>query len=231
MTNEEIQKLKDAGIDDATIQSIAAEDAAKGGNVTPGAPVEPVLPEVDVTKPSDTLKNAQAAGVPTTNEGSLMTDAAALGAAAAPYALPVAGAGLGAGVSALTGGDVGEGALMGGIGGLASGAVGALGPAFQGGEVASKVGEQAIQQGTQQVAQEGVNQAAQQAVQQGAQQVAQEGVNQTAQQVAQKSAEQLAQEGVSQTAQAVMHEAYYSEAWIKNFKQHVVPILIKYGVA
>ena len=38
-------------------------------------------------------------------------------------------------------------------------------------------------------------------------------------------------EGVSQTAQAVMHEAYYSEAWIKNFKQHVVPILIKYGVA
>lgn len=124
-----------------------------------------------------------------------------LGAAAGASASAVAGAGLGAGVSALTGGDVGEGALMGGIGGLASGAVGALGPAFQGGEVASKVGEQAIQQGTQQVAQEGVNQAAQQAVQQGAQQVAQEGVNQTAQQVAQKSAEQLAQEGVSQTAQ------------------------------
>lgn len=124
-----------------------------------------------------------------------------LGAAAGAGATAAAGAGLGAATSAITGGDVGEGAMIGGISGLASGAIGALGPAFQGGEVASKVGEQAVQQGTQQVAQEGVNQAAQQAVQQGAQQVAQEGASQTAQQVAQKSAEQLAQEGVSQTAQ------------------------------
>ena len=124
-----------------------------------------------------------------------------LGAAAGAGATAAAGAGLGAATSAITGGDVGEGAMIGGISGLASGAIGALGPAFQGGEVASKVGEQAVQQGTQQVAQEGVNQAAQQAVQQGAQQIAQEGASQTAQQVAQKSAEQLAQEGVSQTAQ------------------------------
>lgn len=100
MTNEEIQKLKDAGIDDATIQGIIAEDAAKqGSNVQAGAPATPVapegLPEIDVTQKSDTLKNAQAAGVPTTNEGSLMADAAALGAAAAPYAGPAALGGLG----------------------------------------------------------------------------------------------------------------------------------------
>ncbi len=35
----------------------------------------------------------------------------------------------------------------------------------------------------------------------------------------------------SQAAQSVMHEAYYSEDWIRNFKQHVVPIIIKYGIA
>jgi osmotically inducible lipoprotein OsmB len=124
-----------------------------------------------------------------------------LGAAAGASATAAAGAGLGAATSAITGGDVGKGAMIGGISGLASGAIGALGPAFQGGDVAAQVGEKAVEQGTQQVAQEGVNQAAQQAVQQGAQQVAQEGASQTAQQVAQKSAEQLAQEGVSQTAQ------------------------------
>lgn len=100
MTNEEIKKLKDAGIDDATIQGIIAEDAAKQGvNVQAGAPVTPVapesLPEVDVNQPSDTLKNAQAMGVPTVNEGSLMADAAALGVAAAPYVLPAAGIGAG----------------------------------------------------------------------------------------------------------------------------------------
>lgn len=117
MTNEEIQKLKDAGIDDATIQGIIAEDAAKqGANVQAGAPATPVapegLPEIDVTQKSDTLKNAQAAGVATTNEGSLMTDVAALGAAAAPYALPATGAGLGLYGAAKVGGwgrEIGKG--------------------------------------------------------------------------------------------------------------------------
>jgi hypothetical protein len=90
--------------------------------------------------------------------------------------------------------------MIGGISGLASGAIGALGPAFEGGDVAAQVGEKAAeqtaQQGTQQLAQEG----AQQLAQQGTQQLAQEGVQQTTQQVAQKSAEQLAQEGAQQTA-------------------------------
>jgi hypothetical protein len=99
MTNEEIQKLKDAGIDDATIQSIAAEDAAKqvpSAMQTQGPVAPEALPEVDVTKPSETLRNAQAAGVPTTNEGSYLADAAAIGAAAAPYVVPtvLTGAGL-----------------------------------------------------------------------------------------------------------------------------------------
>jgi hypothetical protein len=82
MTNEEIQKLKAAGIDDATIQSIAAEDAAKqvpSAMQTQGPVAPEALPEVDVTKPSETLRNAQAAGVPTTNPGSWMTDALAIG--------------------------------------------------------------------------------------------------------------------------------------------------------
>ena len=117
MTNEEIKKLKDAGIDDATIQGIIAEDAAKqGANVQAGAPATPVapesLPEVDVNQPSDTLKNAQAMGVPTVNEGSLMADAVALGAAAAPYALPATGIGAGLYGAAKVGGwgrEIGKG--------------------------------------------------------------------------------------------------------------------------
>ena len=54
--------------------------------------------------------------------------AAALGAAATG----AAGAGIGAGISAATGGDIGEGALMGGIGGLGAGAGAALGGATMG---------------------------------------------------------------------------------------------------
>jgi hypothetical protein len=61
--------------------------------------------------------------------------AAALGAAATG----AAGAGIGAGVSALTGGDIGEGALMGGIGGLGAGAGAALSGATMG---ASAIGAQ-----------------------------------------------------------------------------------------
>jgi hypothetical protein len=97
MTNEEIKKLKDAGIDDATINSIAQEDAAKQvpSNAQTQGPVEPVLPDIDVTQPSETLKNAQAMGVPTANEGSYMTDAMALGSAAAPYIVPVTAGALG----------------------------------------------------------------------------------------------------------------------------------------
>jgi len=114
MTNEEIKKLKDAGIDDATIQSIAQEDAAKQvpSSAQTQGPVEPVLPEIDVTQPSETLRNAQAAGVTTTNEGSYMTDAAALGAAAAPYVLPAVGIGTGLYGAAKVGGwgrEIGKG--------------------------------------------------------------------------------------------------------------------------
>ena len=56
--------------------------------------------------------------------------AAALGAAATG----AAGAGIGAGISAATGGDIGEGALIGGIGGLGAGAGAALGGATMGAE-------------------------------------------------------------------------------------------------
>jgi len=61
--------------------------------------------------------------------------AAALGAAATG----AAGAGIGAGISAATGGDIGEGALMGGIGGLGAGAGAALSGASMG---ASAIGAQ-----------------------------------------------------------------------------------------
>jgi len=67
-----------------------------------------------------------------------------LGAAAGASASAVAGAGLGAGVSALTGGDVGEGALMGGIGGLGAGAGAILGGATMGAEA---IGEGAAASG------------------------------------------------------------------------------------
>lgn len=114
MTNDEIQKLKDAGIDDATIQSIAQEDAARQipDKVKTQGPVEPVLPDIDVTQPSETLKNAEAAGVPTTNQGSYLADAAALGAAAAPYALPATGIATGLYGAAKVGGwgrEIGKG--------------------------------------------------------------------------------------------------------------------------
>jgi hypothetical protein len=95
MTETEAQKLRESGIDDATIQSIASEEAQKGGQAQTGTPGEPALPEIDVTQQSDTLRNAQAAGIPTTNEGSWAADAAAVGSAVAPYAIPTVATGAG----------------------------------------------------------------------------------------------------------------------------------------
>ena len=93
MTEEQVAKLRAAGFSDADIRDYAANETKP----EPGkAPVDPNampasdLPEIDVTQKSETLRNAEAAGVPTTNQGSLLTDAAALGTAIAPYAAPAA---------------------------------------------------------------------------------------------------------------------------------------------
>jgi len=89
MTEQDIAKLKAAGFSDADIKDYMATEPGAGGTAPASAPVEN-LPEIDVTKPSTILSQAQAQGIPTTNEGSVATDIAALGAAAAPYAVPAA---------------------------------------------------------------------------------------------------------------------------------------------
>ena len=93
MTEEQIAKLKAAGFNDADIRDYAANEVKPESG---SAPVDPSamptsdLPEVDVTQRSETVRNAEAAGVPTTNQGSMLTDAAAIGSAVAPYAAPAA---------------------------------------------------------------------------------------------------------------------------------------------
>jgi hypothetical protein len=98
MTEEQVAKLRAAGFSDEDIndyQANAGKSGAPTGPVSPDAPLAAGLPEVDVSQPSETLRNAQAAGVATTNTGSMMTDAAAVGAAVAPYVVPAAATGAG----------------------------------------------------------------------------------------------------------------------------------------
>lgn len=98
MTEQDVAKLKAAGFTDADIAEYQANEGKQGASaapVNPQAPVSQDLPEIDVTQKSETLKNAEQAGVATTNEGSWKSDAMALGSAVAPYVLPVAGGALG----------------------------------------------------------------------------------------------------------------------------------------
>ena len=93
MTQEQIAKLKAAGFSDADISDYVANEGKQSAGkkpVDPQAVTSSDLPEIDVTQKSETLRNAEAAGVPTTNPGSLLTDAAAVGTAIAPYAVPAA---------------------------------------------------------------------------------------------------------------------------------------------
>tara|TARA_R110000868_G_scaffold92333_6_gene256079 strand:+ start:1515 stop:2360 length:846 start_codon:yes stop_codon:yes gene_type:complete len=91
MNEQDIAKLKAAGFTDTDIADYSANEMSA---TTSAAPAE-TLPEVDVTKQSQMSRNAEAAGIPTTNEGNYLADAAAIGAAAAPYVIPVGAAGLG----------------------------------------------------------------------------------------------------------------------------------------
>lgn len=98
MTEEQVAKLRAAGFSDADINDYVANEG-KQTELKPVNPNSPItdsgLPEIDVTQPSDTLSKAQSAGVPTTNQGSMMTDATAVGAAVAPYVVPAVATGLG----------------------------------------------------------------------------------------------------------------------------------------
>jgi len=93
MNQEKIDRLRAAGYSDADINEYVANESKQTAGkqpVDPNAAPTSDLPEIDVTQKSETLRNAEAAGVSTTNPGSYLADAAALGAAAAPYAVPAA---------------------------------------------------------------------------------------------------------------------------------------------
>jgi hypothetical protein len=99
MTEQQVAKLRAAGFSDTDINDYAANESKQAAGpqpVDPNAAPTSDLPEIDVTQKSDTVRNAEAAGVSTTNTGSYLSDAAAAGAALAPYAAGVGltGAGL-----------------------------------------------------------------------------------------------------------------------------------------
>jgi len=79
MDQQQIEKLRAAGYTDDDIRDFVANQP-KLGNAPTQTQVE-TLPEIDVTKPSDTLKQAEAAGIPTgAKESSFISDAATLAA-------------------------------------------------------------------------------------------------------------------------------------------------------
>jgi hypothetical protein len=65
MTEAEVQKLRDAGIDDAVILDLQKEEASKNGQAGPTASAQSELPEIDPNTPSSVYRQAEAAGVPT----------------------------------------------------------------------------------------------------------------------------------------------------------------------
>lgn len=96
MTEIEIQKLRDNGISEATIQEFISESKTKTdqGPVQPGATVQNTLPEINPNTPSETFTAAKQAGVSTMGQGPSATQTATeVGMAVAPYA---GGAALGA---------------------------------------------------------------------------------------------------------------------------------------
>ena len=158
MTEQEIAKLRAAGFTDADIEDYKANEVQTptGGPAVPDSS----LPEVDVNQPSETLKNAQAGGAPTTNPGSWTTDALAIGQGLLPSSV----------------GDtlmkVGEGALAyQGIKGWRESS--AARQAQAAAELAREQGiaQRAAQKAGQQVAQQGVRGAGQQVMNQMGQQL------------------------------------------------------------
>lgn len=98
MDQAQIEKLRAAGFTDDDIRDYAANQPKASGAPTQTQPE--TLPEVDVTKPSEILTQAQAAGVPTgARESSFISDVATaapvfLAENAGKIALGVSGAGL-----------------------------------------------------------------------------------------------------------------------------------------
>jgi hypothetical protein len=79
MNQEQIDKLRAAGYTDDDIRDFAANQPSLNSAPSPSADDD--LPSVDVTKPSQILANAEAAGVPTgARETSFLSDAATLAA-------------------------------------------------------------------------------------------------------------------------------------------------------
>lgn len=85
MTEQEIQKLRAAGISESTINEMIAESQQQSSQTAPNTSN---LPEIDVNTPSEVFMNAQKSGVRTQGEGQdlfSMQNAAELGAAVAPH--------------------------------------------------------------------------------------------------------------------------------------------------
>lgn len=97
MNQEQIDKLRAAGYTDDDIRDFASNQPSLGN--APTQSTDETLPEVDVTKPSDTIKNAQAAGTPTgARPSSMLSDIATVAPVVlAENAGKVALGGLGAG--------------------------------------------------------------------------------------------------------------------------------------
>jgi hypothetical protein len=75
MDQQDIEKLRAAGYTDDDIRDYMANQPKVSG--APTQTEAETLPEIDVTKPSDTLKQAEAAGVPTgARESSIISDVA-----------------------------------------------------------------------------------------------------------------------------------------------------------
>ena len=99
MTEQDVQKLRDAGISDATILELQNEDK-KTGAVAPAETADTAaLPTIDPNTPSTVFKNAEASGVPTQGrEPTAGQTAMEVGKVAAGAALPFT---LGVGVAKL----------------------------------------------------------------------------------------------------------------------------------
>jgi hypothetical protein len=65
MTEAEVAKLREAGIDDAVILDMQKEEAGKNGQAGPVVEATSELPDIDPNTPSTVYQQAQAAGVPT----------------------------------------------------------------------------------------------------------------------------------------------------------------------
>ena len=97
MDQQQIDKLRAAGYTDDDIRDFTANQPSLGN--APTQTTAETLPEIDVTKPSDTLKQAEAQGIPTgARESSFLSDVATaapvvIGENAGKIALGLGGAG------------------------------------------------------------------------------------------------------------------------------------------